>query len=155
MTISLVVELKVAEGVLPVVSLGDGYPINLDTITIQNNLSRVAFLVLPNLGDRNIASLHVGVGYYIVSSVASNLRGVAVNCILSNGVVDQSTIVVLVKVAERMLPVVCSSQSSALNLNAVSKQVNSYAGSRCSNPLLCYWNRNLTFNGVGNCKLSS
>ena len=53
----LVVELQVAEGVLPVVSLGDGYPINLDTITIQNNLSGIAFLVLPNLGDRNIASL--------------------------------------------------------------------------------------------------
>ena len=121
MTISLVVELKVAEGVLPVVSLGDGYPINLDTITIQNNLSGIAFLVLPNLGDRNVASLHVGVGYYIVSSVASNLGGVAVNRILSNGVVDQRTIVVLVKVAERMLPVICSSQSSTLNLNTISE----------------------------------
>ena len=73
---------------LPVVSLGDGYPINFDAVTIQNNLSRIAFLVLPNLGDRNVASLHVGVGYHVVGSVASDLRGIAINCILSNGVVD-------------------------------------------------------------------
>ena len=96
MTISLVVELKVAESVLPVVSLGNSYPINLDAVTIQDNLSRIAFLVLPDLGDRDVASLHVGVSYHVVGSIASDLRGIAINCILSNGVVNQHTIVVLV-----------------------------------------------------------
>ncbi len=85
--------------------------------------------------------VHVGVGYHVVGSIASNL-GSVINSILSNGE-DPHAIVVLVKVVEGVLPVVCSGQSCALNLNTVSEQVNSYDISRCTNPLLCYWNRNL------------
>ena len=54
-----------------------------------------------------------------------------------------------------MLPVICSSQSSALNLNTISEQMNSYAISRCANPFLCYWNRNLALDSIGNRELSS
>ncbi len=76
-TISLVVELKVAEGVCLIVSLGNGYLSTSTPSRYRTISSRAAFLVLPNLGDRDIASLHVvGVEfYYIVGSVASNLGG--------------------------------------------------------------------------------
>ncbi len=56
---------------LPVVGLGSGCTLsNLDTITIQNNLSESPSWFSQTLvTGMSLEVLHVGVGYYMVSSV--------------------------------------------------------------------------------------
>ncbi len=80
-TISLVVELKVAEGVLPQLSALRMLLLSTSHHHDVKNRSSVAespSRFPPKPGDRNVVSLHMGVGYYIVSSVASNLGGVTI-----------------------------------------------------------------------------
>ncbi len=66
-TINLVVELKVVEGVLSGRQPGDGYP-STSTPSRYRTISAESPSWFSKPGDRNIANLHVSVGCHIAGS---------------------------------------------------------------------------------------